>query len=161
MFAIHTMPGHLIRRLNQISASLFQELMAELGEDLTPVQYAALSILQQEDGIDQATLAALIAYDRATIGGVIDRLEAKRFVTRRVSPDDRRARIVSLSEAGAALLEKLDGPVADMQDRILAGLTEDERDTFVRLAAKATAAGNASSRAPLDLDRLQTLRARQ
>ena len=161
MFAIHAMPGHLIRRLNQISASLFQELMGELGEDLTPVQYAALSILGQEDGLDQATLAALIAYDRATIGGVIDRLEAKGLVSRRVSPDDRRARIVTLSPSGAALLARLDQPVAAMQDRILAGLSADERASFIALAAKATAAGNASSRAPLDLDRLQTLRARQ
>ncbi len=161
MHTIHSMPGHLIRRLNQIAASLFQDLMVDLGEDLTPVQYAAMAILAEESDIDQATLAALIAYDRATIGGVIDRLEAKGFVDRRIAPDDRRARRVALTAEGRALLARIDAPVAAMQERILSGLTEDEQTVFIALAAKATAAGNASSRAPLDFERLQSLRARQ
>ena len=39
---IHTMPGHLIRRLNQISVAMFMDRMAQAGLNMTPVQYAAL-----------------------------------------------------------------------------------------------------------------------
>ncbi len=54
---IHTMPGHLIRRLNQISVALFMDRMAQVGLNLTPVQYAALCAIRNHPGIDQATVS--------------------------------------------------------------------------------------------------------
>src|SRR5690554_2386192 len=71
---IHTMPGHLIRRLQQAAVGLFLDETAKSGIEITPVQYGALKSVQMLPGIDQATLARAIAQDRATIGGVIDRL---------------------------------------------------------------------------------------
>jgi len=82
---IYNMAGHLIRRLNQISASVFQERVLACGHDMTSVQFAALNAISSNEGIDQATLAGLIAYDRPTIGGVVDRLEKKGLVTKVVS----------------------------------------------------------------------------
>jgi len=149
MSIIHTMPGHLIRRLNQISTGLFQDRMAQLGFDLTPVQFAALATLRDRPDVDQARLAGLIAHDRATIGGVLDRLQAKGLVERRTAPQDRRARLVRLTPAGAALLQQVLPHVATLQDDILAGLTEAERATFTALAAKLAESGNDLSRAPL------------
>ncbi len=43
MLEIYEMPGHLVRRLNQASVSVFMEEASKKGFDLTPVQYAALS----------------------------------------------------------------------------------------------------------------------
>lgn len=149
MSIIHTMPGHLIRRLNQIATGLFQERMAALGVDLTPVQFAALATLRDRPDVDQATLAGLIAHDRATIGGVIERLEGKGLLVRRVAPGDRRARQVRLTEAGAALLAAVLPQVEALQDEILAGLGAAERAQFVALAARVAQAGNDLSRAPL------------
>lgn len=146
---LYALPGHLIRRLNQISVSVFAARMAELGLDLTPVQFAALTVLQANPGIDQATLAGLIAHDRVTIGGVVDRLEAKGLVDRTVSRHDRRARVLALTAEGEALLERVLPAVHAAQDGILAGLDVEERATFIGLLRKATDAGNALSRAPL------------
>jgi len=143
------MPGYLIRRLNQISTSIFQEEMAAVGHDMTPVQFAALASLRDNPGIDQATLAGLIAYDRVTIGGVVDRLEAKGLVTRTVNARDRRSRQVSLTEDGRALLMSIIPQVERLQADILAGLSQAERDAFIALATKAAEAGNIRSRAPL------------
>jgi DNA-binding MarR family transcriptional regulator len=148
MSLIHSMPGHLIRRLHQISTALFQERMSMLGLDLTPVQYGALAVLSENPGIDQAQLAGLIAYDRATIGGVVDRLQGKGLITRRISPRDRRARELSLTRAGATLLASVTPEVRSLQAAILPGLTEDERTLFLGLAARAAEAGNTLSRAP-------------
>ncbi|GAB4262665.1 MAG: MarR family transcriptional regulator [Pararhodobacter sp.] len=149
MSIIHAMPGHLIRRLNQISTSIFQERMQALGSDLTPVQFGALASLHDNPGIDQATLAGLIAYDRVTIGGVVDRMVGKGLIERRVNARDRRARQLALTDAGRALFERLLPEVEALQAEILPGLTEDERALFVALAAKAAEAGNDRSRAPL------------
>lgn len=143
------MAGHLIRRLNQISVSVFAERMAREGFDFTPVQYAALSTVAANPGLDQATLAGLIAYDRATLGGVVDRLEQKALVKRSVSRADRRARELHLTAKGADMLALLKPIVADLQDDILMGLDEKEKLQMMRLLEKATSAGNELSRAPL------------
>lgn len=136
MTPFHAMPGHLIRRLNQIAVSIFQERMQALGLDLTPVQFAALQALGTHPGIDQATLSSLIAYDRATIGGVVDRLETKGLLSRRVSQRDRRARELRLTGAGAALLRRAQPEVEALQCDILAGLNETEQARFMALAAR-------------------------
>ncbi|MGB3245621.1 MAG: MarR family transcriptional regulator, partial [Sulfitobacter sp.] len=55
------MPGHLIRRLNQHSAALFQRRLKAAGHDITPVQFSALQTLADHTGLDQSSLASLIA----------------------------------------------------------------------------------------------------
>jgi DNA-binding MarR family transcriptional regulator len=131
----------MIRRLNQLSTHVFATRVREAGFDLTPVQFAAMDAVLAEPGLDQASIAARIAYDRATIGGVIDRLEQKGYVLRSVSKRDRRAREVRLSEAGRAAYDHLLPIVAALQSEMLQGLEPGEREAFLRLAAKALQAG--------------------
>lgn len=153
MTAIYFMPGHLIRRLQQISASVFAERMKAADIDLTSPQYAALAVLQDNPGIDQATLAGLIAHDRATIGGVVERLSAKGLVERQTNTADRRAKRLFLTAQGNKLLTWLHPLVEDIQAEILPGLNEREKREFVRLAIKIAEAGNDRSRAPLRLSK--------
>ncbi|WP_313437001.1 MarR family transcriptional regulator [Novosphingobium sp.] len=149
MSDLETMPGHLIRRLQQISVARFTSRMAEAGIDLTAVQYAALLTLRDHPGLDQQTLAGMIAYDRVTIGGVIDRLVQKGFVNRETSPSDRRARVLMLSDKGGNALEVATPWVDKAQDDLISQLTSEERDNFLMLLQKTTKAGNEMSRAPL------------
>ncbi len=143
------MPGHLIRRLHQISTSVFQMRVSAAGHDLTPVQFAAMTAIEERPGLDQASLAGLIAIDKATAGGVVDRLQQKGLVDRRISTRDRRARELRLTASGNRVLDRVAPVVAALQAEILGSLSEDERSAFVMLAQKATSAGNALSRAPL------------
>ena len=131
------MPGHLIRRLNQISTQVFASRVQGAGFDLTPVQFAAMDAIASNPGIDQAGVAALIAYDRATIGGVIDRLEQKGYVLRTVRKDDRRARELRLSSRGAQVFDEILPLVTALQADILPGLDDAERRRFLDLARKA------------------------
>lgn len=131
------MPGHVIRRLNQMSTQVFAARMQAEGEDLTPVQFAALNAIRANPGLDQAGIAALIAYDRATIGGVIERLLQKGYVDRAVSDRDRRARVITLTEAGDTAHARILPLVAGLQADILSSLTPDERAQFMTLAGKA------------------------
>jgi len=138
MSEIHGMAGHQIRRLNQISQAIFRERMAAAGIDLTPVQYAVLATLAGQPDLDQAGLAAEIAYDKVTIGGVIDRMVAKGLVDRRPSPTDRRAKALRLTKDGHAMFEQVRPDVRALQDTILAGLDREERDCFLDLLARLT-----------------------
>jgi DNA-binding MarR family transcriptional regulator len=149
MSDLDTLPGHLIRRVQQISVSLFAARMAEAGLDLTSVQFAALATLSDHSGLDQQTLSGLIAYDRVTIGGVVDRLVQKNLVLREVSPKDRRARILTLTPEGAETLNVARPWVERVQTDIVACLSPEERENFAALLSKIASAGNDRSRAPL------------
>lgn len=134
---VSDMPGHLIRRLNQMSTQVFSQRMQEAGQDLTPVQFAALDAVNSNPGLDQAGIAARIAYDKATIGGVIDRLEQKGLVTRSISARDRRAREVKLTKNGHRTYSNVLPIVSALQEEILGALNKEEQSEFLRLAGKA------------------------
>lgn len=139
--ALLDMAGHLIRRLNQISTTVFHQRIQQAGYDLTPVQFAAMQALRLHPDIEQAQVAALIAYDRATIGGVIDRLEQKGYVSRVVSKQDRRARQCRLTSQGNTAIETIIPVVESLQQEILGGLNTKERQQFIALAQKAVTHG--------------------
>lgn len=143
------MPGHLIRRLQQISISVFSDRMKEEGMDITALQFAVLSTLSQYENLDQATLAGIIAHDRATISDVIERLMSKGLTERHTRPTDRRSKIVTLTVKGKEVYKRILPIVNDIQTQILPGLSAEERDMFIRLAQKAVDKGNDLSRAPL------------
>lgn len=149
MTQIRNMPGHLVRRLQQVSVAIFIDEVGLVGSDITPVQFAALATTEENPGIDQATLAGLIAYDRTTIGGVVDRLVQKGLLERKVSGRDRRARELQISQQGAELLRTIEPAVEKAQQRILNGLNKSEARLFLELLRKATAAVNELSRAPM------------
>jgi DNA-binding MarR family transcriptional regulator len=128
------MAGHLIRRLHQQSTHVFVQRTQAAGFDLTPVQYAALDTIYFHPGADQACVAEMIGYDKATIGGVIDRLEKKGWIRRVVSERDRRARELSLTAKGNSVRKALLPIVQDLQKDILQPLGDVERDCFMNLA---------------------------
>jgi DNA-binding MarR family transcriptional regulator len=146
---LYRLPGHLIRRLQQAAVSIFMAEIGEAGQDLTPVQFGALVVTKKYPGLDQATLAGLIAYDRTTIGGVVDRLVQKGLILRVVSDQDRRARELRLSQAGECLLDQIIPRVEHVQQIILSGLDRVEQEQFLALLQKVTESLNDRSRAPL------------
>ncbi len=149
MTEMQDMPGHLARRFQQIAVAVFLAEVEAAGFDLTPVQYAALAAIAANPAIDQITLAGLIAYDRTTITGVIDRLAQKGLVVRRASARDRRSRELLITDEGRRTLEAITPAVEAAQRLMVRGLSEAEANELVRLMRKAIAAANELSRAPL------------
>jgi len=140
------LPGHYIRRLQQIAVGLFMEETQAFG--ITPVQFAALKAVATQPGMDQGSLAAGIGFDTSTIGGVVDRLQARGWVVRQVSPEDRRARLLHATPEGVKILEDVGDAVAQTQKRILAPLPAAERKEFLRMLQVLVDANNDASRAP-------------
>ncbi|MCC6483177.1 MAG: MarR family transcriptional regulator [Sphingomonadaceae bacterium] len=118
--ALKSMPGHLIRRMQQHSTALFNNLLADY--DLTSVQFISLVAIAEQENLDATRLAELVHFDRATIGGVIARLEEKRLVSRVVSPADRRIKILRATPAGRAVIRSCMPKVRRAQDQILSPL---------------------------------------
>lgn len=128
---LQALPGHCIRRLQQVAVALFMEEVAESG--VTPVQFAVLQTLGAQPGIDQRTLAREVSFDTSTIGGVVDRLEARALLTRNLSPEDRRVRLLHLTRDGEELLAALTPAMERTQERILEPLSASERRSFMRM----------------------------
>ena len=124
-------PGHLIRRAQQIAVSIFAEQLS--SADITPVQFAILNALLGSPGIDQVSLAKRVAFDPATSGSVIGRLEAKGWVVRKADPNDRRRKLLVVTPAGVQALGLVQADVARIQEKILSPLTPQDQRQFVQL----------------------------
>jgi DNA-binding MarR family transcriptional regulator len=140
------LPGHYIRRLQQISVAIF--LQETEGFGITPVQFAALSALKEFPKIDQKTLANTIGLDTSTIGGVIDRLESRSLVKRNLSEKDRRVHVLTLTSEGKHLLEDINPQVLKAQQRILAPLKKSQHSEFIQMLDSLVNGNNDASRAP-------------
>lgn len=143
------MPGHLIRRAQQIAVAIFMDECADF--DLTPVQYAALVAIGENAGVDATRLSALIAFDRSTLGNVLERLEARKLVKRYPSPEDKRIKLLKLSSGGTALIKRAEAAVSRAQERMLAPLPPRDRDKLMELLGRMVHLNNETSRAPLRL----------
>jgi MarR family transcriptional regulator, lower aerobic nicotinate degradation pathway regulator len=147
MDAVYTAPGYLFRRMQQIAVSIFVEECKAF--DLTPVQYAALIAIHTHPGIDATRLSAVIAFDRSTLGNVIERLEAKELIERNPSPGDKRVKLLTLTRSGAALLRAIMPSVDRAQQRMLQPLKAADRKTLMALMTQLVDLNNESSRVPL------------
>jgi len=145
--ALHRLPGHLIRRLQQISVSLVLDEIQDFG--ITPVQLGTLLAIEEVPGLDAMDLSRLIALDRSTIGDVVSRLEQRHLVERRRGSTDRRTKRLFLTDAGRDLVAELSVRNERAQARILDCLDEAERARFMELLTKLVSHNNASSRAPM------------
>jgi len=135
---LQNLPGHQIRRLNQISTHLFSKHMQDSGYDITPVQYAALLAIKVMPNSDQVQIANYISYDKVTIGGVVERLQRKGLISRDVNERDKRARILNITNEGIHMISQVDAVIEQIQQDILKMLDEEEQQTLMRLLRKAT-----------------------
>jgi len=147
MDAVYTAPGYLFRRMQQIAVSIFIEECK--AHDLTPVQYAALIAIHTHPGIDATRLSAVIAFDRSTLGNVIERLEAKTLVERKPSREDKRIKLLYLTRSGAALLREIMPSIDRAQARMLQPLKASDRKMLMALLTQLVDLNNEASRVPL------------
>jgi DNA-binding MarR family transcriptional regulator len=144
---LYSKPGHLIRRLQQIAVAIFMEETAEF--DLTPVQYAALIAVREHPDIDVTRLSSLIAFDRSTLGNVVKRLVAKRWLERRGGQPDRRIKRLRVTAAGRQLLKAIEPAVQRAQTRMLAPIPKGEQKRLVEQLKLLVEINNVHSRAPM------------
>ena len=142
-FDLAQAPGHLIRRAQQIAVAEFTRAAAD--HDVTPVQFAFLKAMMDTPGADQITLANQVAFDAATSGSVIGRLEAKGWVRREADTQDRRRKRLFVTPEGAAALEGMNAAVAQAQINMLAPLAPQDRAEFMRLLAQLVAGHEAGT----------------
>jgi DNA-binding MarR family transcriptional regulator len=134
----------LARRFSQICTAALADMTAEA--DLNPLQYAALSYLSDEPDIDQNGLAARLGVDRTSAGQIVDQMEERGLVDRRVNGADRRGRLLRLTGRGTKLRERLRPKAHLVQARLLATLTPAEREILLELLVRVIEANEVHAR---------------
>lgn len=125
--------GFILRQVWQRHSSIFSR---DIGTNLTPTQWAALSKLAETGPCSQNQLGRLTAMDVATIKGVIDRLTARGLTETSQDPEDGRRLLVSLTRAGQQLAEKLAPNAIAITRETLAPLDAKERELLMALLNK-------------------------
>ena len=143
-------PGYLVRRLHQIHVALFLEECA--GSNITPVQFGLLSVLAEDEALDQRALGARVGIDRTNVADVLARLEAHGLIERTINAADRRMKLASLTAAGREFVERLQAAMERAQERLIAPLEAAERQQFLDHLHRLVAANNETGRATLSAD---------
>ncbi|GAA2571047.1 MULTISPECIES: MarR family winged helix-turn-helix transcriptional regulator [Streptomyces] len=127
---LHNYVGHLIRRAEQVHTALWYR---HVSREITSQQFAVLNALSRDPGIDQRTLARLTSLDRSTVNHMVRRLTDQGHVTQVRDEEDRRRTLLSLTEAGADLLDSLIGPAERINEQLLSALPGNERQQAVAI----------------------------
>ncbi len=137
-------PSALARRFHQICLTIVSAALS--GEDLTPLQYAVMAYLYVSPDIDQNSLSARLGGDRASTSQLVDQLEVRGLVERRINDEDRRARLLRLSRRGTALRERLQPIGRAAEKSILSALRPAEREMLISLLTRVVVANEALAR---------------
>lgn len=122
-------------RLAQIAAFKdFEEGQRRFGQ--APRYFGLLTLIETNPGMPQARLAEAIHLLRSSIVPILDKLEAEGLVERRDVPNDRRTKGVWLTAKGAETMQALRPHVLAHEERLVRGMTQDERALLVRLLTR-------------------------
>jgi DNA-binding MarR family transcriptional regulator len=138
--------GHLIRRCHQIAVGIYWDEFGEFG--VTPIQGAILITLKQFPGCDQTQLGGFVALDRTNTATTLTRMEQKGWIERKTSPFDKRIKLVYMTQKADDLLRSMPRVGTVVADRLLDGLTPQEREFFVGILKRIVDQKNRDSRAP-------------
>ena len=111
--------------------------------DLTFTQLRGLSVLARRQPLRMSDLAESLGMTPASASALIERMEQRRFVTRRSDADDRRTVLVELSRRGKHILDVMERGSSDHFGRLIEKMTPEERDAlattlraFLRISAE-------------------------
>ena len=97
-------PGYLIRRAQQVHNTLWSE---RLATTITPPQFAVLTALSVEGGVDQRHLGEIASLDKSSVADVVARLTAQRWIERARDPHDGRRNLLRLAPAAEIAVRHL------------------------------------------------------
>ena len=121
--------GFLMHDVSRLRRSVFDEFMKPMA--MTRSQWWILAHLSRHDGMIQSDLANVLDIGKAALGGLIDRLEASKFLERRSDDNDRRAKRIYLTSKGTQSILEMRLHNHEMSERILDGLDSEARNALV------------------------------
>ena len=106
--------------------------------ELTHTQYKILMLLFRNPGkpIRQADIEAHLSMTNPSVTGIIQNLEKKEFVERIQNPDDKRSKLVKLTERAVSMEEELYSLGESLEAQVIRNLTTEESQHLIALLKK-------------------------
>jgi len=127
-------PAFLLAQVGAHAASRFAERLSPL--QLSPPDVGILRLLRVSSGISQQELAGRLQIHPSRLVAIVDHLEKRKFVERRLNPDDRRLYSLHLTKSGGEILERIGKVAREHQDALLSALSGEERNELATLLRK-------------------------
>ncbi|WP_157353787.1 MarR family winged helix-turn-helix transcriptional regulator [Aromatoleum toluclasticum] len=140
--------GYLIHDVSRMRRTVFDQLMKPLG--ITRAQWWVLAHLSRHDGMAQTQLADMLDVGKASLGSVLDRLEATGFIERRPDAVDRRMKRVFLTRSSLQVLERLIDVESELNEKILGDLGDTDRNELIRMLSSIKMSLSRISNSPAD-----------
>lgn len=118
--------GFLIGDTARLMRRRFETALASAGTGRTVAEARTLAFIRRHPGLRQTALAERLGIEPMTLVGNLDRLEADGLVARSCDPADRRAKLVTLTDAAAPVIERIDVAIAEVRALALAGFSDED-----------------------------------
>lgn len=126
--------GFMLSKVGASVAGEFGKLVGEYG--LVPRQFFVLNLISQHEGESQQAIAESIGVAKSQMVSVVDELEQKELLERRINPNDRRQHALYLTTAGAKLCEETLAAAVELEEYLRSALTKREADVLVSALQK-------------------------
>jgi DNA-binding MarR family transcriptional regulator len=131
---VRRLAAPLARRFQQICVTMVAEALS--GAGIVQLEWAVLTFIEDVPGIDQRRLSQAMGIDRNSVSSILERLEAKGLVKRRINGADKRAREVYLTAKAEAQRRRYQPKTRAANERILAPLKKNERVHFIDMLVR-------------------------
>ena len=128
-YAFSEQVGYLLRRAYQRHLAIFQANSCD--SQLTSVQFATLCALQDHGPQSQRALVESTGVDQATIRGIVERLATRGLIALSKDGQDARKVVISLTQAGQELLERMIPCARQITELTLGKLNPAERMALI------------------------------
>ena len=118
-------PAFLLAQVGAHAAAKFAEKLGVL--QLTPPDAGILRLLRKSPGISQQELSSQLQIHPSRLVAILDTLEKRELVERKLNPQDRRLYSLYLTEAGVLTLERIGQVAREHQDAFLSSVSGEER----------------------------------
>jgi DNA-binding MarR family transcriptional regulator len=135
--------SHLARRFHTVCHAALMEVTGP--ENLEPVDFAALASLNDAPGIGPDRLVDRMGIDLSGAWRIVRRLERRGFVKRSPTAGRGRSYVFGLTPAGENILERLSPAMHAAQERVMAPLSDRERDMLINLLTRIIKVGDAQT----------------
>src|ERR1700691_205988 len=115
---------YVLKQVELAVRAQLDEIFRPIG--MTALQYTALTVLERHPDLSSAQLARNSFVTAQTMADMVKALEDRGLVERHRDPADRRRLVLALTADGRALLRRYRGPVAELERRVLSGLTPEQ-----------------------------------
>lgn len=120
--------GFLIGDIGRLMRRHFEAALSKAGTGRSVAEARTLAFIRRYPGLRQTALAERLGVEPMTLIGSLDPLEAAGLVDRTCDPKDRRAKLITLTDAATPVMERIDVAIAEVRDLALAGFGDDDAE---------------------------------